>query len=98
MSENNINALRAELFETLRGVRSGSVDIEKAKAVSELSQVIINTAKVEIDHMKLAGGSGSGFLASAPALSPPPKTTPTLNGSKTVTQEGGVTVTRHQLK
>lgn len=58
----NINDLRKTLFETLQGVKDGSVSVEKAKAVSELSQNIINTAKVEIDYLKAGGKVTSEFI------------------------------------
>lgn len=58
----NINDLRKTLFETLQGVKDGSVSVEKAKAVSDLSQNIINTAKVEIDYLKAGGKVTSEFI------------------------------------
>jgi hypothetical protein len=64
----NINELRAELFDTLRALRSkeAPLEIERAKAVAEIAQVIINSAKVEVDNMKLTGGRGSGFMTEQP--------------------------------
>ena len=59
----NINDLREHLFAALEGVKSGTMDIEKAKAISDISQTIINTAKVEVEFIKQTGSSGSsGFL------------------------------------
>ena len=58
----NINDLRKTLFETLQGVKDGTVSVEKAKAVSDLSQNIINTAKVEIDYLKAGGKVTSEFI------------------------------------
>ncbi|MDD2744174.1 MAG: hypothetical protein PHV02_18075 [Rhodocyclaceae bacterium] len=49
---NNINQLRAALFETLQGVKEGTMEIDRAKAVSDVAQTIINTAKVEIDYIR----------------------------------------------
>lgn len=61
--ENNVNELRKILFESIRGVKDGTLDIEKAKAVADMSQVIINSAKIEVDYIKATGGvSGSTFL------------------------------------
>jgi hypothetical protein len=59
---NNINELREHLFATLRGLKDGSLDIEKAKAMSDVAQVIVNSAKVEVDYAKATGSKGSGFL------------------------------------
>lgn len=50
-----INDLRATLFDTLQAVKSGDMDVDRAKAVCETSQTIINTAKAEIDYAKATG-------------------------------------------
>lgn len=60
-----INDLRTHLFAALDGLSNGSMDIDRAKAISDVSQTIINSAKVEIDHMKVAGGTGSSFIGGA---------------------------------
>lgn len=74
MSE-NINDLRAHLFAVLEGLRDKDhpMEIERAKAISEVAQLVINSAKVEVDYMKIAGypASGSGFLDSSQAELPP---------------------------
>lgn len=63
---NDINALRGLLFDAIRGVRDGSLDLDKARSVSDLAQTIINTAKVEVDFMRQTGADvASGFLALA---------------------------------
>lgn len=61
---NSIHELREELFETLRALRSkdAPIDIERAKAVAEIAQVVINSAKVEVEHLRVTGGRGSGFI------------------------------------
>jgi hypothetical protein len=59
----NVNDLRAHLFAALKGLKDGTIDVEKAKAMSEVAQVIINSAKVEVEFAKATGGtSGTGFL------------------------------------
>ena len=63
---NNIVHLRAILFETMRKLKDGTINIENAKAVSDIGQVIINSAKVEVDAMRAAGIEGSGFIPTAP--------------------------------
>ena len=62
MTENTIEDLRAILFETLRGIKTGQVDIERAKAVCDISQTIINTGKLEVDYMRQTGQGGTGFV------------------------------------
>lgn len=59
---NNINDLRTHLFDALKGLKDKSMDIETAKAISDISQVIVNSAKVEVDYAKATGSKGSGFL------------------------------------
>jgi hypothetical protein len=61
MSE-NIADLRQTLFNVIKGVRDGSIDLEKAKMVNELSKTIVDTAKVEVDFIKATDADGSGFL------------------------------------
>jgi len=58
----NINDLRSTLFDTLKGIKDGSVDLEKARAINEVSKTIIDTAKVEVDYLKINGGGESPFV------------------------------------
>jgi hypothetical protein len=63
---NDINALRDVLFATLRGIKDGSVELDKAKAINDTAQTIINTAKVEVDFMRQVGTPvGSSFMPAA---------------------------------
>lgn len=81
---NDINTLRQHLFDTLAALKDKDrpMDIERAKAVSEVAQVIINTAKVEVEFLKAnPGHKDSGFL-NAPQQLPP----------------GITAITRHTLK
>jgi hypothetical protein len=71
MSEQRtIEDLRAVLFDAIAGVKSGVIDIEKAKVISELSQVMVNSAKVEVDHAKVTGKKAGGFLEQKEVLPP----------------------------
>lgn len=90
---NTITDLRAHLFETLRGLKDkeNPLEIERARAISEIAQTIINTAKTEVEYLRVAGGKGSGFIPEAPAPGLP-------DGVTVVEKKPGVTVTRHQLK
>lgn len=55
---NNINELRAHLFETIASLKdkSNPMEIDRAKAISDVAQVIINSAKAEVDYIKATGG------------------------------------------
>ncbi|SEN44296.1 hypothetical protein [Nitrosomonas marina] len=61
---NDVNDLREILFDTLKDLRNEErpMDIDRAKAVSDVAQTIINTAKIEIDHAKITGSSSSSFI------------------------------------
>jgi cell shape-determining protein MreC len=65
MTDHTIADLRRRLFETIDGVRDGSIDIDKAKLVGDLSQVIVNTAKVEVEYLRTTGGGESTFIDTA---------------------------------
>jgi hypothetical protein len=60
-----IDDLRETLFATLAAVKSGDFDLERAKAINELSKTIIDTAKVEVDYLRVTNGGESDFLSSA---------------------------------
>lgn len=58
-----ITNLREQLFETLELLKSGDMEIDRAKAICEVGTVIINSAKVEIEFLNAIGSKEStGFL------------------------------------
>lgn len=62
---NDITTLRNVLFETISALKDKDqpIDIDRAKAINETAQVIINTAKAEIEYLKITGETTStGFL------------------------------------
>lgn len=72
---NDISAVRAALFDTLRGLsnKDEPMDIDRAKAINEVAQTIINSAKVEVDALRVIGGTGTGFIPALPPGKPEPK-------------------------
>lgn len=67
MPRNKIEDLRNLLFETLESLndKDDPMDLGRADAVAKVSQVLINSAKVEIDFIKAIGGDTStGFISS----------------------------------
>lgn len=90
---NSVTDLRDELFATMRALRdpNSPMDIERAKAIADVAQVIINSAKVEVEHMRLTGGTGAGFIPDETAQGLP-------GGTTKVAEKPGVTVTRHTLR
>ena len=63
MAKNKIEDLRNHLFETIEMLKDGDMEIDKAKAISEVAQVIINSAKVEVNFLKEMGSNRhTGFI------------------------------------
>ena len=60
--KNNFKELRSILFDTLRDVKDDKMDVKKAKSISELSQTLINSAKVEVDYLKSTGNGGKSKM------------------------------------
>jgi len=70
MAKKNIDDLRELLFSAIEGVKDGTLDIEKAKVICTLSQVMVNSAAVEVKHAQVTGQKGSNFLDKAEDLPP----------------------------
>lgn len=95
-----ITELRACLFETLRGLQDtdSPMDIDRARAINETAQTIINSAKVEVEHIKITGKVGTGFISE-----PPQNQLKTPDGKNISQTETGIKtvegdVTRHLIK
>ena len=52
---NNFDSMRSILFDSMRMVKEGKLDVESAKSISILGQTIINSVKVEIDFIRETG-------------------------------------------
>jgi hypothetical protein len=61
-----VSDLREHLFATLAGLREGTMTVETARAISEVSQTIINSAKVEVEYARVTESASSTFLAGEP--------------------------------
>jgi hypothetical protein len=63
MAKDKIQDLRHHLFETIEMLKDGDIEIDKARAISEVAQVIINSAKVEVQFLKEMGSNRhTGFI------------------------------------
>ena len=69
MSNHTIDDLRRRLFEAIDGVTTGTLDLDRARQISDLAQVVVNTAKVEVDFLRATDGGESPFLR--PRSAPP---------------------------
>ena len=56
--------MRQSLLDTLADLRNKEqpMDIERAKAVAQVASVLVDTAKVENDYLKITGQDRSSFL------------------------------------
>lgn len=112
----DVAELRRHLFETIAALRDkeAPMDIARARAVSEVAQVIIDSARVEVDAARvMKKAPNSGFLtlpAAAPAEGPgepapksegePPFTdlAQRLQGTPPMPPNGITAVTRHLVR
>jgi len=88
--QGDIIALRQHLFDSIKrlGEKSCPEEIARAKAIADTAQVIVNTAKVEIDYINATGATGgSGFIPLQQA-----------GASEVIEQRPGLTVRRHKLE
>jgi hypothetical protein len=69
---NHINTVRALMLEQLRALRTAPAgtelaeELKRSKGVSELSQTIINSARVEVDYLAVIHGDGEVPFLAAP--------------------------------
>ncbi len=72
MSIPHINEVRTHLMATLAGLRdrNNPMEPDRARAVAQVAGVLIESAKVENDYLKLSGQDRSEFLE-APVVDGP---------------------------
>lgn len=68
MTTPHIDQVRQSLLDTLADLRNKDtpMDIERAKAVASVASVLVDTAKVENEYLKITGQDKSNFLEAAP--------------------------------
>jgi hypothetical protein len=65
VAEHTINDLRTHLFDTLKALKDPNhpMDIDRAKAIADVSRTIIESAKVQVAFMEVTGaGDTTGFI------------------------------------
>lgn len=66
MPKNKIEDLRNHLFATIESLLDDEkpMELDRAKAVADIAQVIVNSAKVEVDYVKATekNRATSGFF------------------------------------
>jgi hypothetical protein len=71
---NKVEDLREHLFATLEALRDKDkpMELDRARAISEVAQTIINRGKVEVDYAKVVGRvEASSFLPAQVRAAPP---------------------------
>lgn len=58
----DINYLRESLLSVMDMLVEDKISVDRAKAICEIGQVLVNSAKVEVDMMKHTDADGSGFM------------------------------------
>ena len=83
--KNKIEDLRNHLFATLEGLLDTDkpMELDRAKTVAEVAQVVINSAKVEVEFLKATDSvRGTGFIPDDAKLIPSGPQRPALTGGK----------------
>lgn len=59
-----IEDLREHLFATLAALRDKEhpLEIDRARAIADVAQTLINSAKVEVEHLRAVGSGRSTFI------------------------------------
>ena len=76
--KNKVEDLRNHLFATIEALRDKDepMEIERARAIADVAQTIINSAKVEVEMAKTLGrGPAGGFI---PLEQPPEPARPSV--------------------
>ncbi len=97
-NDNTITGLRDIMFKTLRGIQDGTLDVDKAKAINDTAQTIINSAKVEVEFLKATGSPAStGFIGGDNKMK---EITNTPTGTKVTEKDPatGTTSTVHRMR
>lgn len=68
MRNPHIDQVRQSLLDTLADLRNKEqpMDIERAKAVAQVASVLVDTAKVENEYLKITGQDRSNFIETPP--------------------------------
>jgi len=89
----HINQVRTALLATLDDLRdrANPMDLDRAKALATVASVLVDTARVENEYLKLTGQSNSKFLEIPAVATPLPQHSSTVlagdrNGISSITQ------------
>lgn len=74
--KNKIDDLRNHLFAALEGLSDPTkpLEIDRARAIADVGRVIIDSAKAEVEFLKVTGSTrGTGFIPEAEAIPTAPR-------------------------
>ncbi len=73
--KNKIDDLRNHLFETLEALKDEEkpMDLARAKAIADVARVVVDSAKVEVDFLKVTGALRSTDFLPAEEETPRPR-------------------------
>ena len=71
---NTLEDLRAHLFETLAALRAkdNPMEIDRARAISDVAKTVIDSARVEVDYVKATGQDNLALPVFGPQKALPP--------------------------
>ena len=97
MSNPHINELRTELLATLRDLRNRTNPMEpdRARAVAQVAGVLVDSARVEVEYIKVTGQDTSNFIDGLKAPGAVAAITNAPNGATIDRSQPGVV--RHTL-
>ncbi len=89
----HIDQLRSHLMDTLAALRDrdNPMEPDRARAVAQVAGVLVDTAKVEIEYLKVTGQDSSKFLETPPDAS-------VKHLGREALPNGIVGITRHALR
>lgn len=92
----HIDQVRDHLLQTLAALRDkdNPMECNRAKAIAEVATVLVDTARVENDYLKLTGQDRSKFLEIPPDSSVAHLSTSVEPGDR----NGIISITRHSLR
>lgn len=95
MTAPHVTELRQQLMDTLTALRDREHPMEpdRARAIAQVAGVLVDSAKVEVEYLRVTGQNRAGFLEDAQPALPASKT-----GSEVSAHNPFPRVTRHRLE
>lgn len=82
----DLKTLRDELFATLRAVKDGTMELDRARQFNEISKTIVDTGKLEVDYIRAMQGEGHSEFIQPPKASSHNLPAEQMTGIKSITR------------